>query len=396
MRMSRKKECVAMLLAGGQGSRLYALTQKTAKPAVPFGGKYRIIDFPLSNCINSGIDAVGVLTQYQPLVLNDYIGNGLPWDLDRSFGGVKILPPYQGNKKSDWYLGTANAIYQNINYIDIYDPNYVIILSGDHIYKMDYSKMLDYHKETGADCTIAVLDVPLEEASRFGIMSTNPDGSIYKFTEKPKNPDSTKASMGIYIFTKKKLFDYLIADAEKEKSSHDFGKDIIPAMLAAGEKMFAYEFSGYWKDVGTISSLWEANMDLLGEYPNFSLHDEEWRIYSRNDARAPQFVGEGASIHNSIVSEGCEVYGTVINSVLFSGVKVARGAYIKDSVVMSDTSVGHGATVKYSILDCGVKVGAGASVGKERSESSGITVVGSGVKVASGSIIGDNEMISEL
>lgn len=236
MRMSRKKECVAMLLAGGQGSRLYALTQKTAKPAVPFGGKYRIIDFPLSNCINSGIDAVGVLTQYQPLVLNDYIGNGLPWDLDRSFGGVKILPPYQGNKKSDWYLGTANAIYQNINYIDIYDPNYVIILSGDHIYKMDYSKMLDYHKETGADCTIAVLDVPLEEASRFGIMSTNPDGSIYKFTEKPKNPDSTKASMGIYIFTKKKLFDYLIADAEKEKSSHDFGKDIIPAMLAAGEK----------------------------------------------------------------------------------------------------------------------------------------------------------------
>lgn len=396
MRMSRKKECVAMLLAGGQGSRLYALTQKTAKPAVPFGGKYRIIDFPLSNCINSGIDAVGVLTQYQPLVLNDYIGNGLPWDLDRSFGGVKILPPYQGNKKSDWYLGTANAIYQNINYIDIYDPNYVIILSGDHIYKMDYSKMLDYHKETGADCTIAVLDVPLEEASRFGIMSTNPDGSIYKFTEKPKNPDSTKASMGIYIFTKKKLFDYLIADAEKEKSSHDFGKDIIPAMLAAGEKMFAYEFSGYWKDVGTISSLWEANMDLLGEYPNFSLHDEEWRIYSRNDARAPQFVGEGASIHNSIVSEGCEVYGTVINSVLFSGVKVARGAYIKDSVVMSDTSVGHGATVKYSILDCGVEVGAGASVGKERSESSGITVVGSGVKVASGSIIGDNEMISEL
>ena len=385
-----------MLLAGGQGSRLYALTQKTAKPAVPFGGKYRIIDFPLSNCINSGIDTVGVLTQYQPLVLNDYIGNGLPWDLDRSFGGVKILPPYQGNKKSDWYLGTANAIYQNINYIDIYDPNYVIILSGDHIYKMDYSKMLDYHKETGADCTIAVLDVPIEEASRFGIMSTNPDGSIYKFTEKPKNPDSTKASMGIYIFTKKKLFDYLIADADKKDSSHDFGKDIIPSMLAAGEKMFAYEFSGYWKDVGTISSLWEANMDLLGDYPNFSLHDEEWRIYSRNEARAPQFVGDGASIHNSIVSEGCEVYGTVVNSVLFSGVKVARGAYIKDCVVMSDTSVGHGATVKYSILDCGVEVGAGATIGKEKSESSGITGVGSGLKVVSGSIIGDNEMISEL
>ena len=256
--------------------------------------------------------------------------------------------------------------------------------------------MLDYHKETGADCTIAVLDVPIEEASRFGIMSTNPDGSIYKFTEKPKNPDSTKASMGIYIFTKKKLFDYLIADADKKDSSHDFGKDIIPSMLAAGEKMFAYEFSGYWKDVGTISSLWEANMDLLGDYPNFSLHDEEWRIYSRNEASAPQFVGDGASIHNSIVSEGCEVYGTVVNSVLFSGVKVARGAYIKDCVVMSDTSVGHGATVKYSILDCGVEVGAGAAIGKEKSESSGITVVGSGLKVASGAIIGDNEMISEL
>ncbi len=394
--MSRTKECVAMLLAGGQGSRLYTLTQKTAKPAVPFGGKYRIIDFPLSNCINSGIDTVGVLTQYQPLVLNEYIGNGLPWDLDRAFGGVKILPPYQGNKTSDWYLGTANAIYQNLRFIDMYDPEYVLILSGDHIYKMDYSKMLAHHKETGADCTIAVLDVPLEEASRFGIMSTNPDGTIFKFTEKPKNPDSTKASMGIYIFTKKKLEQYLIADAEKEDSSNDFGKDIIPAMLGAGEKLVAYEFSGYWKDVGTIKSLWEANMDLLGENPEFVLHDEEWRMYSRNQSRAPQFIGDGAKVQNSVISEGCEVYGTVINSVLFSGVKVARGAYIKDSVVMSDTVVGHGATVNYSIIDTDVTISAGASIGKSKEASKGITVIGTGVNVPSGLVIGDDEMISEL
>ena len=319
MRMSRKKECVAMLLAGGQGSRLYALTQKTAKPAVPFGGKYRIIDFPLSNCINSGIDAVGVLTQYQPLVLNDYIGNGLPWDLDRSFGGVKILPPYQGNKKSDWYLGTANAIYQNINYIDIYDPNYVIILSGDHIYKMDYSKMLDYHKETGADCTIAVLDVPLEEASRFGIMSTNPDGSIYKFTEKPKNPDSTKASMGIYIFDRHTLTKYLEEDEADKSSSNDFGKNVIPAMLAAGESMYAYAFDGYWKDVGTINSLWEANMDMLGTPPKLELGGDSWRIYSRHYCQPPQYIGGHAIVENSVVTEGCEIYGTVKTCVLGAG-----------------------------------------------------------------------------
>ena len=305
--MFQKKECVAMLLAGGQGSRLYALTKKTAKPAVPFGGKYRIIDFTLSNCINSGIDTVGVLTQYQPLVLNEYIGNGLPWDLDRTFGGVKILPPYQGNEGADWYKGTANAIYQNLEFINRYDSEYVLILSGDHIYKMDYSKMLDFHKSTQADCTIAVIEVPIEEASRFGIMSANEDGTIYKFSEKPKNPDSTKASMGIYIFNKKKLESYLIADAQDTESSNDFGKNIIPAMLAAKEKMMAYSFEGYWKDVGTISSLWEANMDLLGENPVLNINDEDWRIYSRHESRAPQYVADGAKIENSSITEGCLV-----------------------------------------------------------------------------------------
>ena len=283
--MFRKKECVAMLLAGGQGSRLYALTEKNAKPAVPFGGKYRIIDFTLSNCVNSGIDTVGVLTQYQPLMLNEYIGNGLPWDLDRAYGGVKILPPYQGKNGADWYKGTANAIYQNLQFIARYNPEYVLILSGDHIYKMDYDKMLDYHKKTGADCTIAVIDVPIEEASRFGIMSVDEEGRIFKFSEKPKNPDSTKASMGIYIFSTDCLFKYLTEDAENPDSSNDFGKNIIPNMLAAGEKMMAYPFSGYWKDVGTISSLWEANMDLLGDIPSLNLNDEEWRIYASTTAR---------------------------------------------------------------------------------------------------------------
>ena len=276
--MFKKKECVAMLLAGGQGSRLYALTQKTAKPAVSFGGKYRIIDFPLSNCINSGVDTVGVLTQYRPLLLNEYIGNGLSWDLDRRFGGVQILAPYQGQSGADWYRGTANAIWQNMEFINRFDAKYVLILSGDHIYKMDYDKMLEQHKKSEAACTIAVLDVPLEEASRFGIMSTREDGSIFKFTEKPKNPDSTKASMGIYVFTKDKLEAYLKADNDDPTSANDFGKNIIPNMLAAGEKMMSYSFEGYWKDVGTIQSLWEANMDLLGDSPAFSLLDEAWRI----------------------------------------------------------------------------------------------------------------------
>lgn len=394
--MNQKKECVAMLLAGGQGSRLYALTKKTAKPAVRFGGKYRIIDFPLSNCINSQIDTVGVLTQYQPLVLNEYIGNGLPWDLDRNIGGVKILPPYQGQKGADWYKGTANAIYQNMEFIEQYNCDYVLILSGDHIYKMDYANMLAYHKAKGADCTIAVLDVPLEEASRFGIMSVEDDGTIYKFTEKPKQPDSTKASMGIYIFNKKKLFDYLIADEADPTSANDFGKNIIPNMLAAGEKMVAYSFDGYWKDVGTISSLWEANMDLLGETPVLDVSDTNWRIYARHQADEPQMVGNTAIIDNASITEGCEIYGTVKNSVLGSGVKVMYGAYIKDSVIMGNTVIGEGATVNYTILDEGVDIGPGAKVGEPRENAKDITVIGTGVKIPSGTIIPAGSMISEL
>ena len=392
--MYRKKECVAMLLAGGQGSRLYALTVKTAKPAVSFGGKYRIIDFPLSNCTNSKLDTVGVLTQYQPLMLNEYIGNGLSWDLNRSFGGVSILPPYQGYGGADWYRGTANAIYQNKEFVDRYDPDYVIILSGDHIYKMDYSKMLDFHKANNADCTIAVLEVPMSEASRFGIMSTNEDGSIYKFTEKPKNPDSNKASMGIYIFNRKKLFDYLEADEQDKTSSNDFGKNVIPAMLNAGERMFAYPFEGYWKDVGTISSLWEANMDLLGDDPVLSLNDGAWRIYSRPTASAPQHIGENAKVQNAIITEGSEILGTVRNSVLGAGVYVGEGAVVEDSVIMSGTVIKDGARVSYSILDENVTVGRGAVVGKSRADAKDITVIGAGHEVADLSIVQDGEMIS--
>ena len=393
--MFRKKECVAMLLAGGQGSRLYALTKKTAKPAVPFGGKYRIIDFTLSNCINSGIDTVGVLTQYQPLVLNEYIGNGLPWDLDRNLGGVKILPPYQGNKTSDWYRGTANAIYQNMQFIDRYDAEYVLVLSGDHIYKMDYSKMLEWHKQKGADCTIAVIDVPLSEASRFGIMSTNEDGSIYKFTEKPQKPESTKASMGIYIFNKKKLFEYLIADEADPDSSNDFGKNIIPTMLAAGEKLFAYPFKGYWKDVGTIQSLWEANMDLLGKNPKLSLFDESWRIFSRHIAYAPQYISGTARVYNSSITEGCEIYGTVRNCVLGTGVKVMEGAAVCDSVIMSDVVIEPGAQVNYSIVDSGVTVGKNATVGEVRNVAREITVIGAGINIAEGQTVKEGEMLSD-
>ena len=394
--MFKKKECVAMLLAGGQGSRLYALTTKTAKPAVPFGGKYRIIDFTLSNCINSGIDTVGVLTQYQPLVLNEYIGNGQPWDLDRIWGGVKILPPYQGQKGGDWYKGTANAIYQNLAFINRYDTEYVLILSGDHIYKMDYAKMLEYHKEKGADCTIAVIDVPIEEASRFGIMSTNEDGSIYKFTEKPKNPDSTNASMGIYIFTKDKLQKYLEEDEATEGSANDFGKNIIPNMLAAGEKMFAYPFEGYWKDVGTINSLWEANMDLLGTDPVLDLGDPNFRIYSRNQSGGPQFIGENAKVVNCYITDGCEIHGTVKNSVLGAGVKVMPGAYVKDCVIMGDVVVESGATVNYSIIDTGVTVGVGSIIGEARDTAKGITVIGEDIDIPNGTVIAAGEIISEL
>ena len=378
-----------MLLAGGQGSRLYALTSKIAKPAVSFGGKYRIIDFTLSNSINSGFDTVGVLTQYQPLILNDYIGNGLPWDLDRSHGGVKILPPYQGKNGADWYKGTANAIYQNMEFIDKFDPDYVLILSGDHIYKMDYSKMLEYHKAKGADCTIAVIEVPLEEASRFGILSTDEDNKIFKFSEKPKNPDSTKASMGIYIFNKSKLFDYLNADAADENSSNDFGKNIIPNMLGAGEKMYAYPFAGYWKDVGTISSLWEANMDLLGDNPNLDLGGESWRIYSRHEAHTPQYIGADAKVENSSITEGCDIYGTVINSVLGAGVTVEAGATVIDSVIMADVVVSEGATVSYSIVDERCTIGKGARVGADKAEGATITVLAAGTAVADGESVKD-------
>ncbi len=393
--MIKKKECVAMLLAGGQGSRLYTLTEKTAKPAVPFGGKYRIIDFPLSNCINSGIDTVGVLTQYQPLGLNEYIGNGEPWDLDRVYGGVRVLPPYQAQKSASWYKGTANAIYQNINFIERYDPKYVLILSGDHIYKMDYNAMLEYHKEKGADCTIAVLNVPLSEASRFGIMNTNEDGSVYEFEEKPKKPKSTKASMGIYIFNKKTLFDYLIADENDPSSANDFGKNIIPNMLNAGEKLFAYDFNGYWKDVGTIQSLWEANMDLLGKTPLFNLYDRSWRIFFRNNPLPPHFIGSCGSVSNSIITEGCEIYGSVSDSVLFNSVKIAEGATVKDSVIFPGAVIEAGAHVEYSIIDSGAVISASVHIGAPKSENKGITVIGGDLKITKDMNIDAGAMINE-
>ncbi len=377
-----KKECIAMLLAGGQGSRLYDLTKQTAKPAVSFGGKYRIIDFPLSNCINSGIDTVGVLTQYQPLDLNEYICNGAPWDLDRMRGGLSVLPPYQGNKSSDWYKGTANAIYQNINFIKQYNPDYVLILSGDHIYRMDYRKMLEQHISTGAACTVATITVPIEEASRFGICNTNPDGSIYEFEEKPKKPKNNQASMGIYIFNTDILIEYLETDEADEKSSNDFGKNIIPNLLGNGEKLYAYKFSGYWKDVGTISSLWEANMDLIGETPILDFSDKSFRIYSKNTARPPQFIGSGADIKNSKISEGCCIYGSVENSILSPGVIIEAGAVVKDSVVMADTVVKKNAAVYTSIIDSSVTINGGVVVGTDGAGKDDITVVAKGTVVA--------------
>ena len=376
-----KKECIAMLLAGGQGSRLYDLTKQTAKPAVSFGGKYKIIDFPLSNCINSGIDTVGVLTQYQPLALNEYIGNGATWDLDRSRGGLSVLPPYQGNKKSDWYKGTANAIYQNITFIKQYNPEYVLILSGDHIYRMDYSKMLEKHKESGATCTIATISVPMDEASRFGICNTNPDDTIYEFEEKPKTPKNNQASMGIYIFNTKVLIDYLEADEADEASSNDFGKNIIPALLNNGEKLVAYRFEGYWKDVGTISSLWEANMDLIGDDPVLNLRDRKFRIYSKNLARAPQFVGENATMINSMISEGCVINGTVVNSILSGGVVIEEGAEVKDSVIMDDVIIRRGAKVYTAIVDSDTEIFEDAVVGVENGDKSEITVIAKGSEV---------------
>ena len=384
-----------MLLAGGQGSRLYALTNNIAKPAVPFGAKYRIIDFPLSNCINSGIDTVGVLTQYQPLLLNEYIGNGQPWDLDRNFGGVHVLSPYQKKAKSAWYEGTANAIYQNLNFIKMYKPEYVLILSGDHIYKMDYSKMLRAHIEKGADCTIAAINVSMKEASRFGILNTNPDGSIYEFEEKPKQPKSTLASMGVYIFTAEKMYTYLEADDDDPNSSKDFGKNILPNMLQAGEKMFAYLFEGYWKDVGTISSLWEANMDLLGDSPAFDVADPAWKIHSRNPLAPPEYLGEGASVCNSMIALGCEICGTVENSVLSSNVIVEKGAIVKDSVIMSNTVIRKGAEINYSIIDEDVCVGESAVIGESKTTAKGISVLGRSIKIGSGAKVTAGQIVDK-
>ncbi len=396
--MKQKKEMITMLLAGGQGTRLYVLTKEVAKPAVPFGGKYRIIDFPLSNCVNSGIDTVGVLTQYRPLELNSYIGNGQPWDLDRMNGGVYILPPYVKDKEGQWYKGTANAIYQNINFIERYEPDYVLVLSGDHIYKMDYAKMLDFHKSRQADATIAVLDVPVEEASRFGIMNTNPDSSIYEFEEKPKHPKSTKASMGIYIFNWKKLREYLINDEKDPNSSNDFGKNIIPSMLAKGERMFAYQFDGYWKDVGTIDSLWEANMDLLNPKVNINLSGDQWRIYARNEPHPPHFIREKADIAESLITEGCDINGKLWYTVLFSGVTVEEGAELNSAVVMKNTVIKKGAVVKYAIIAEDAVIEEGAVVGDDPCNYSdpsewGIAVVGRGAVVKKGQIVRPKEMI---
>ena len=398
--MAIKKEWIAMLLAGGQGSRLYTLTQNIAKPAVPFGGKYRIIDFPLSNCVNSGVDTVGVLTQYQPLELNGYIGNGQPWDLDRNNGGVHILPPYQKQKGSDWYTGTANAIYQNIPFIDRYDPEYVLILSGDHIYKMDYSKMLRFHKEKNADCTIAVIDVPMEEASRFGIMSCDEDMKIFQFEEKPKNPTSTLASMGIYIFNWKKLRYYLEKDENTEGSSKDFGKNIIPDMLSNNEGMFAYTFDSYWKDVGTIDSLWEANMDLINPNVPLELHDKSWKIYSRTPILPPHFIADTSFVQNSLVTEGSSVSGKVDFSVIFAGVTVEEGAEVRDSIVMPGAVIKKGAKINYSIIAENTVIGENASVGVRPEDTPdkdnwGVSVVGANLEISDNTVIGAKAMIDK-
>ena len=398
--MSKKTECIAMLLAGGQGSRLGILTKNIAKPAVPYGGKYRIIDFPLSNCVNSGIYTVGVLTQYQPLELNDYIGNGAAWDLDRESGGVHILSPYQQIKGSEWYKGTANAIYQNINFIDRYDPEYVCILSGDHIYKMDYSKMLAYHKEKNAACTIAMLEVPWEEASRFGLMMVDENGAITAFEEKPKEPHSNKASMGVYVFTWSKLREYLLADEADENSSNDFGKDLIPAMHQAGERLFAYQFDGYWKDVGTIDSLWEANLDLLRPSVDLDLSDPSWRIYSKTAAAPPHYISAKAKVQNSMVTEGCSIAGNVDYSVLFAKVKVEEGAVVDSSIIMPGTVIKKGAVVQYAIVAENAVIEPGAVVGEKpentpNREEWGVAVVGAGVKVGRGARVAPKAMVGE-
>ena len=378
-----KNEIVAMILAGGQGSRLGVLTKKLAKPAVPFGGKYRIIDFPLSNCSNSGIYTVGVLTQYKPLELNAHIGIGEAWDLDRENGGVSILPPYQEEKGGQWYKGTANAIYQNIEFVDRYDPEYILVLSGDHIYKMDYTKMLDFHKEKNAEATIAVIEVPMKEACRFGIMNTRDDLSVYEFEEKPKKPKNNLASMGIYIFNWKTLKKYLREDEADKTSKNDFGMNIIPKMLEDGNKMVAYPFKGYWKDVGTINSLWEANMDLIREDNELDLQDEDWKIYSKNPVRPAQYIGENAKVTNSLVVEGCVVNGQIENSILFQGVQVGKNSVIRDSIIMTDAKIGDNVVIEKAI------VGSGAIVRKDCKISLGdeIAIIAAKEEVKMGTVM---------
>ena len=398
--MYTKKECVAMLLAGGQGSRLYALTQNMAKPAVPYGGKYRIIDFPLSNCVNSGIDTVGVLTQYQPLALHDYIGNGQPWDLDKQYGGAHALPPYQTALGAEWYKGTANAIYQNIPFVDRYNPEYVVILSGDHIYKMDYNDMLKYHKEKKADATIAVLNVSMEEASRFGIMITDEDSNIIDFEEKPKKPRSTLASMGIYIFTWSKLKKYLIDNENNPNEDKDFGKAIIPNMMNAKEKLVAYTFDGYWKDVGTLDSLWEANMDLLNPNIPIDLYDPDWKMYSRNPVLPPHYIGADATVENSMVSEGCTVDGTIDFSVIYEGVTIEKGAVVTDSIIMPGSVIKSGAVVEYAIVGENSTICSGAQIGKrpeavENRDDWGIAVVGHNITVSERAVVAPKQIVSE-
>lgn len=393
----QKKRCIAMLLAGGQGSRLKVLTENTAKPAVPYGGKYRIIDFPLSNCVNSGIDTVGILTQYQPLELNEYIGNGQPWNLNKSHCCAQILPPYERHdKKSGWYKGTGNAIYQNIAFIDRYDPEYVVILGGDHIYKMNYADMVAYHEKRGASCTIAVRNVSLEEATRFGIMNTNPDNSVYEFEEKPKQPKSTKASMGIYVFNWKVLREFLIADEEDPNSSNDFGKNIIPKLLASNHKLMAYEFDGYWMDVGTIDSLWQANMDLLGKNPVFNIRgDEKSKIYARNSAQPSSYIDEKAKTVNSFIAEGSEIYGTVRHSIISVGCTVGEGALVEDSVVMPGAVIESGAIVRHAILGEDSKVRRGAVVGGAfgPDEKKKISVTQKNAEVAANTVLLPGEML---
>ncbi len=395
----KNKKCVAMLLAGGQGSRLGVLTSKIAKPAVPYGGKYRIIDFPLSNCTNSGIDTVGILTQYKPLELNDYIGSGKPWDLDRTSGGVHILPPYQSQSGGDWYKGTANAIYQNLEFIERYNPEYVLILSGDHIYKMDYSKMIKQHEEDGAACTIAVLEVSMEEATRFGIMNARDDGTIYEFEEKPPVPKSNLASMGIYVFSWDKLKKYLTEDEKDPNSSNDFGKNIIPNMLNNNEILKVYRFNDYWKDVGTVDSLWDANLDLLNPKLNLNLADSEWRIYSRTIAMPPQYISPNAKVENSLITNGCEIYGNIDYSILFENVTLEEGAKVEYSLVMPGAVIKKGANVRYSIIAENVVVDEGAQIGADPqvvgTDDWGITVIGANLTIGKNAKIGANKMITE-